>query len=436
MPQIGEILIRNEHEIPFARQLTQRLCTLASLAIADQARLATAVSQVTQNLFLYSRGVHISFDVVDSGGREWIQVTIEERRPTTGLADPRQGSKLSRDDALNLLDGVRKIVKQFSIESAPGEPIRVIVAKPIPKMGTSLSEETLADWALILKNEPPRDLIEEILQQNRVLGSILDTLQEKDAALERKMEEIEALEQVRDDLVHALVHDLRNPLSSIRSSLSGLLHNGVTNLSQYQLMMVEISYQGAIKLARLVDEILEVYKLEGEKMVMEPASFSFSDLVARIVLLQAPLLEEKKIRVEVRIPPGIPHVDGDVHLVERLIQNLLDNAIKFTPDGGEICISVEPDLAGEPRRRQGDQGQFLKIRVADSGPGIAESIKTTLFEKFTTAAVQERGSGLGLAFCKLVIQAHGGEIWVEDRPGQGAEFVFLLPAAGKEPPHG
>lgn len=432
MPRIGEILIRNEHEIPFARQLTQRLCLLVKLSIVNQARLTTAVSQVTQSLYLFCRCVYISFDVDEKEGNHWLVVTMEERHPTSPLAQELLGSKLSRSDLLNLLEGVGRIVSAFTTETAAGEPVRVTVAKPFPASQRSVPVETLAEWAEIFDQEPSRNPIEVILQQNRDLVDLLDTLREKDAALEKKIQEIEALEKMRDDLVHALVHDLRNPLASIRTSLSGLLNENVTNLSQYQNMMVEISYLAVIKLTKLVDNILDVHKLEGEKLVMELVRFSLSDLVERLLRLQAPLLAEKNIRVEIQIPEGTPQVDGDVDLLERVIQNLLDNAIKFSPDGGEISFKVEKQLAGEWRGPAGGTDGFIKVRIRDSGAGIPEMVRETLFEKFSTAQVQESGSGLGLAFCKLVIQAHGGDIWVEGPPGEGAEFVFLLPAA-KEP---
>jgi signal transduction histidine kinase len=295
MTQIGEFLIQNEHEIPFARQLTQRLCLLAKLSIGNQARLTTAVSQVTQSLFHYASCVRISFTVVSENGQNWLQVVVEERKPSVPFASVKPGSKLSRDDLLNWLEGIGSIITVYSTELSPGKPVRVTMAKPFPPWQKSISEETIQEWSQLLKNEPPKEPIEVILQQNRELVGVLDTLREKDASLEKKIKEIEALEKMRDDLVHALVHDLRNPLSSIRSSLSGLLHNNVTNLSRYQQTMIEISYLGSMKMTQLVDNILEVYKLERETLTIEPVLISLSDLVERQIRLQEPLLGEKHI---------------------------------------------------------------------------------------------------------------------------------------------
>ena len=427
MAHIGDLLIQNEHEIPFARQLTQRLSLLVKLSIGDQARLTTAVSQVTQSLFHYCRCVHITFDAVVDQEQQWLQVILEERAPISPFIDRKQSSKLSREDLLIWLEGIRKVVSNFSTDVANGRPVRVTVAKPFPPWQRSVSEDTIREWAEVLKNEPPKEPVEVILQQNRELVGILDALREKDAALEKKIQEIEALEKMRDDLVHALVHDLRNPLSSIRTSLSGLLHNDVANLSQYQHMMIEISYLGSMKMAQLVDNILEVYKLERETLMIEPVLISLRHLLDRLIRFQSPLLEEKQIRIDVQIPDNIPPVDGDKGLLERVFQNLLDNAIKFTPSGGTIAVTVEPQLTGALRSQHGEFAEFILVRIRDSGPGVPDPIKPALFEKFSTAQVQESGSGLGLAFCKLVIQAHGGDIWVEGQPGEGAEFVFLLP---------
>ncbi|HUF39167.1 MAG TPA: sensor histidine kinase [Anaerolineales bacterium] len=434
MSNIGELLIRNEHEIPFARQLTQRLCLLAKLSIGDQARITTAVSQVAQCLFHHCRCVHLSLDVITEDGQHWLQATLVECSPAAGSGQTGQGSRLSRGDLLIWLDGIRNMVSAFSSESEGGLPVRVTLAKPFPSWQKSVSEQTLSEWTATLINELPKEPIEIIIQQNRELVTVLDALREKETALEKKIAEIEALERMRDDLAHALVHDLRNPLSSIRTSLSGLLHNNLSNLSRYQQMMVEISYLGAVKLTRLVDDILKVYRLEGEKLVVEPVRFSLAGLVDKLLQLQGPLLEEKNIRVAVEIPDEVPPVDGDKDLIERVFQNLLDNAIKFTPRGGTIAVLVEPQVDGALQFRKGKFVRFIGVRVRDSGPGVPDAVKTALFEKFSTAQVEESGSGLGLAFCKLAVQAHGGDIWMEGGPGEGAEFVFLLPAAREPAP--
>ena len=429
MARIGEIVIRDEHEIPLARQLTQRLSQLVKLPIGDQARLTTAVSQVAQSLFDYSRCVEIRFDVDDADIVFYLRVTIAERAAEADSASAPQGSRLSRADLLRWLEGIGTFMSAFSVQAAAGEPIVVKAAKRFPPWQRSVSPATMEEWAEILRNETPEGPIEIVLQQNRELIQVLDELREKEAALEKKISENEALERMRDDLVHALVHDLRNPLASIRSSLSGLLHNLSANTSPYQRMMIEISYLGAKKMTQLVDDILNIYKLEHEELVIDPVLFSLEDVIDSVLQLQEPLLEEKGIRAATDLPLDLPLVDGDKALIERVLQNLLDNAIKFTPAGGRITISAVPFSSSGRSRERAAHHDAVKILVQDSGPGVPEELRPSIFHKFATGWSPDSGSGLGLAFCKLVVQAHGGDIWVEGGPEGGARFVFLLPLA-------
>jgi signal transduction histidine kinase len=128
--------------------------------------------------------------------------------------------------------------------------------------------------------------------------------------------------------------------------------------------------------------------------------------------------EKKQISVTVDLPKDLPYLWADMRLVDRVLQNLFNNAIKFTPKGGTIRLCAQFDEL-HPER--------ALISVFNSGPGIPVDIKSRLFQKFVRGRQKEQGSGLGLAFCRLVVEAHDGHIWVESEPGQGATFYFTLP---------
>jgi NtrC-family two-component system sensor histidine kinase KinB len=113
----------------------------------------------------------------------------------------------------------------------------------------------------------------------------------------------------------------------------------------------------------------------------------------------------------------LPRAQADPNLLRRILQNLVGNAIKFTPAAGVVRVSAEAGAAPS----------LLRVRVSDSGPGIPLELQSRLFQKFVTGRVTERGSGLGLAFCRLAVEAHGGRIWVESEPGHGTAFIFTLP---------
>lgn len=423
---VGEVWIRSEHDIPLAREWILKLTRLARLSIGNQARLSTTVAQVVQCLFHYCQSVHISFDVVEKEGVCWLQVTISEQESVDNNGTLRP-FKLSRDDLFRWLEGLHLFVRAYSVSVDEKQRIKVIAAKPFPPWQKSVSEATIEEWANNLHTESPISALEAILRENRELVEVLDDLREKEAALEQKIAEIEKLEQMRDDLIHALIHDLRNPLASIRSSLSGLLYNAPENLTEYQKTMLDISYDGAKKMSDLVDNILDVHKLDRDEPIIEPVMFSMCALIEDVVQSQKPLWEEKKIEMAMKIPDDLPEVEGDKNLVERLLQNLLDNAIKFTPENGNVTVSAVKLWVGKQASGRGENTPALIIRIADSGPGITDSIKDHLFEKFKKGSSEASGSGIGLAFCKLAVRAHGGEIWVENSPDQGATFAFLLP---------
>lgn len=227
-----------------------------------------------------------------------------------------------------------------------------------------------------------------------------------------------AVEQLRDDLIHTMVHDLRNPLGVIASSLDILGSGVVGKPNATQSNLIGIAQEATQRMMGLVSAILDVNRLESGQMPVEYQAFSLASLVDRLLQTQTPLANAKTIRLENNIPPTLPPAWADPHLVERVLQNLVGNAIKFTPDGGVVRITATL-LEQEGQSR-------LVVSVSDTGAGIPASIQSRLFQKFATGSQSERGSGLGLAFCKLALEAHGQRIWGCNNPGQGATFSFTL----------
>jgi signal transduction histidine kinase len=171
----------------------------------------------------------------------------------------------------------------------------------------------------------------------------------------------------------------------------------------------------------LVNAILDISRLESGRMPLDRAEVAVGDLITATVAAQLPVALEKDLELEREVPSDLPAAWVDAKLMERVLQNLVGNAVKFTPDGGVVRVTAEIDGAETDPR--------ILVAVSDTGPGISLQIRDRLFQKFVTGRQEGRGSGLGLAFCKMVVEAHDERIWVESTPGEGTTFFFTLPVA-------
>jgi two-component system, NtrC family, sensor histidine kinase KinB len=236
----------------------------------------------------------------------------------------------------------------------------------------------------------------------------------------RDVTEERLLERMRQDLTHTTVHDLRNPLSGMFTALELLERDARSLFSDEQRQVLQIVRNNTQRMLRLVNAILDISQLESGLMPLDRVPFHLGDLIADLLPTQLPLALEKKIRLESDVPPDLPPVFADRELIDRVLQNLLGNAIKFTPRQGVVQVKVRPPTPSEP---------WVLVAVSDSGKGIPPEIQSRLFQKYTTGGHEERGTGLGLAFCRMVMKAHGELIWAESPPGAGATFLFTLPLA-------
>jgi PAS domain S-box-containing protein len=231
------------------------------------------------------------------------------------------------------------------------------------------------------------------------------------------------LERAREDLTHMIVHDLRNPLTSIMSSLELIrttFVEGLTNMPLEQFFAV--AERSSKKLYLLIDSLLDLARLEDGQTVLTPRQIDVGRMVREVVEQMQPTAAARELHLHSHVLEEPPALWGDPDLLQRVLLNLLDNAIKFTPPHGEIDVSVsQPDP------------ESLMFAISDTGAGIPPEFHEQIFDRFSRVPNQEtRGTGLGLAFCRLAIDAHGGHIWAESQPEQGTTFKFTLPAGKGE----
>lgn len=233
----------------------------------------------------------------------------------------------------------------------------------------------------------------------------------------RDVSERQALDELRADLTSMIFHDLRSPLGNVISSLE-VLHASLPAEDEALQSVLGIALRSSRRLSRLVESLLDLGQLEAGKAVLHKAPAAIGTLIVEAVEEVLPVAEAKGHLLQFAFAPGdLPQINMDADMIRRVLINLLENAIKYTRSGGRIIVSARPQPA-----------QVL-ISVADTGPGIPAAEHQRIFEKFSR--IQEdgrpKGLGLGLAFCRLAIDAHNGRIWVESQEGQGSTFLFTLP---------
>jgi len=231
------------------------------------------------------------------------------------------------------------------------------------------------------------------------------------------------LERVRQDLTQMIIHDLRNPLSSVMNSLE-LIHAAVTDktITMPVEELFAIAQRSGERLYLLIDSILDLARLEEGQAELARKPLDVEGLVEEVVGQMQPTAAAVGLSLEGHTPAGLPPLVGDRDLLQRVLLNLLGNALKFTPAGGEVRLEVSrPDP------------ETLLFAVSDTGPGIQPEYHEHIFDRFARVYREgTRGTGLGLALCRLAVEAHGGRIWVESEPGHGATFKFTLPVGGNE----
>ncbi|MEW6404325.1 MAG: ATP-binding protein, partial [Chloroflexota bacterium] len=228
------------------------------------------------------------------------------------------------------------------------------------------------------------------------------------------------LDALRDDMTAMIYHDLRSPLGNIVSSLE-MISDMVPHDESIQSMLA-IAGNSTARIQRLINSLLDINRLESGQPVADQKARAPEDLIDEAIRNVEPSATGRQQTITKKVSGNLPPIWVDVDMIQRVLINLLENAIKFTPVEGYVEIGAEPD------------GIFVKMSVRDNGPGIALADQERIFEKFMRLRGKDKpgGLGVGLAFCKLAIQGHGGRIWVESEVDHGATFWFTLPIAQKK----
>ena len=228
------------------------------------------------------------------------------------------------------------------------------------------------------------------------------------------------IDQMKSDFISLVSHELRTPLTSIIGFVSFILDGKAGAINDRQRNSLARVQRQSKRLAALINDLLDISRIESGRIQMEQESISLLEIVTQRLEEIRPQADEKSIRLVLTAPESIPEVLGDEARMGQVFTNLIGNAIKFTPDNGEVSVKVEAD------------GNLLHVEVIDTGPGIPPEERQKIFDKFyqlsDISTRQQGGSGLGLSISKSIVEAHGGKLWIDDgNQGKGSNFQFVLP---------
>ncbi|HET7551053.1 MAG TPA: ATP-binding protein [Gemmatimonadaceae bacterium] len=437
--------LRYEHDVVLARQRGRQIARLLGFDSQDQTRIATAISELARNAFEYAGGGKVSFAVErEPGGVQLLMVQIRDEGPgirdVQAILDGRYRSPTGM--GLGIL-GARRLTERFRIDSVPGRGTTVEIARTLkaelPLLGAADAVRIADDLARITTQGP----FEEIQRQNQELLRALDEIRTRQAQVEKLNAELEAtnrgvlalyaeLDDRAQDLKRAseqksnflsdISHELRTPLTSVQNLARLLLDRTDGDLTQEQERQVTLITQAVDTVTQLVNDLLDIAKIEAGRMTLRPTDFTVAELFGALQGICRPLLVSDAVTLSFEDRSGGKPLRTDDQRLAQILRNFISNAIKFT-EQGEIRVVATADGAG------GDE--LLRFSVSDTGLGIAPDDRERIFQEYVQVDIPSQrrrpGTGLGLPLTRKLASLLGGRIELESELGHGSIFSVVIP---------
>jgi signal transduction histidine kinase len=301
----------------------------------------------------------------------------------------------------------------------------LVVSRRLTRPLTRLTQDmaVFRSTALETDPQPASESTQELPRLHDELDQLRTTFDSMAARIEDQIRQLEDQDRLRREMVANVSHDLRTPLTHLQGYLETLMLKEDTIKPDERREYLEIALENAKRLGRLVSDLFELAKLDALHEPMERERFPLGELVQDVAQKYRLPARDRGVALNAQLAGELKWVQADVGLIERALENVLDNALRYTPEGGRIDITIE------------DIEERLRIEVQDTGAGIAADELPLIFDRFHRAATsgegdEARGAGLGLAIAKRAIELHGGVLSCESSIGEGTTFRFELPASG------
>jgi signal transduction histidine kinase/CheY-like chemotaxis protein len=445
---IVTVPIENEADVVTVRQRAHRLAELLGFERQDQTRIATAVSELARNAYSYAKGGRAEFILDPAPSPQIFHVKISDKGP--GIADVQailDGQYRSKSGMGLGIIGARRLMDHFKIESSAGKGTIVEVGHDLPDRAAPVTRTKLADIAAALQKDSSADPLEALRQQNRELMQSLEEIRRKDeeskqldqelsdtnrgvvalySELDGRAEQLRHASELKTKFLSNMSHEFRTPLNSVLALSRLLLDRIDGDLTPEQERQVGYIRRSAESLLELVNDLLDLAKVEAGKVDIKPSAFTVGELFGGLRGALRPLLTSQAVDLIFEIPDQVPNLFTDEGKVTQILRNLISNALKFT-EQGEVRVSASFEADKER----------VKLSVRDTGIGIAPQDQARIFEEFSQVEtkIQKRfkGTGLGLPLSRSLAELLGGELTMESIAGQGSVFTLSIPPERGDP---
>jgi signal transduction histidine kinase len=438
--KLHSAIIRVEEDVIAACRRTREIAALLGFTRNDQTRIAAAVSEIARNTLTYA-GCGSAEYSVDSDPPVFRIRLADEGPGIPELKKVLKRAYKSRTGAGPGIGGARSLMDTFSIESEPGKGTVVTLGKTIPNGGQHLTPQRLAKIPSELAKPAARNLLDELRQENQQWLQIAEELRERDENLARLKAELEDInrgvvalyaeleenagrlrraDQMKSRFLSHMSHEFRTPLTSIMALSRLLVDESDGKLSIEQHKQVNFIRKSAESLLEMVNDLLDLVRVETGRSVVRPAPFPVANLFGALRGLMRPLQVNRNVELIFEDAPDLPPLHTDQSKVAQILRNFLSNSLKFT-ERGEVRVSA----------RLSEDGKSAVFSVSDTGIGIAPENHELIFQEFgrldMPAQMKFKGTGLGLPLAKGLAELLGGSVQVQSAPGRGSVFTAEIP---------
>ncbi len=397
-----------------ARQRAQIVAGALGFTLQDQARIATAVSEIARNALEYASGGKVEY-IADVHQPQSLLIRVSDRGPGIRDLDVILAGRYRSQHGLGIgITGSRRLMDEFDIDTRIGEGTTVELRKFLPRHAPPITPAVLAQVTESLSRRPV-DPLEEAQHYNQELLRTLDELG-------RVNRELQAANDSKDFFLATVSHELRTPMTAILGWLQLLNGDGAGSDLRAEGMSAITS--AASLQARLIDDLLEAAQAQSGKLRLDLADVDLREVIEAISIAVQPAVAAKSVSLAMQVGADVLPIRGDFARLQQIFWNLIANAVKFTPENGTITVSAWVD-----------DGQ-VSACVADTGEGIAGELLPHIFERFRQGATSRKhgGLGLGLAIVRHLVELHGGTIAATSAgTGQGSCFTIRLPLRSHTP---